>query len=118
MSSSGASPIAFSVRLADRGIEIAHFKMTLSPDTGSDLAVLNLVRTDGRAEVPHQLAEDLSEGELIVNLRAEDDPEQLRAVAVPALEGVARELGVVVEIEHIEHFRPGRPEPTHRMATP
>ena len=92
--------------------------MTLSPDTGNDLAVLNLVRTDGRAEVPHQLAEHLSEGELIVNLRAEDDPEQLRAVAVPALEGVAREMNVVVEIEHIEHFRPGRPEPTHRMAMP
>ena len=104
--------------LADRGIEIAHFKMTLSPDTGNDLAVLNLVRTEGRVEVPHQLAEDLSEGELIVNLRGEDDPEQLRAVAVPALEGVAHELGVVIGIEHIEHFRPGRPEPTHRMATP
>ena len=38
-------------RLAACGIEIAHFKMTLSPDTGNDLAVLNLVRTDGRAEV-------------------------------------------------------------------
>ena len=31
-------------RLADAGIEIAHFKMTLAPDTGNDLAVLNLVR--------------------------------------------------------------------------
>lgn len=104
--------------LADRDIEIAHLKITLSPDTGSDLAVLNLVRTEGRVEVPYQLAEDLSEGELIVNLRAEDDPEQLRAVAVTALEDVARELGVLMGVEHIEHFRPGRPEPTHRMATP
>lgn len=103
--------------LGDRAIEIAHFKMTLSPDTGSDLAVLNLVRTEGRAELPHQLAEDLSEGELLVNLRAEDDPEQLKAVAVPVLEDVAREAGVSIAIEHIEHFRPGRPEPTHRMAT-
>ena len=51
------SRIASSSGLADRGIEIAHFKMTLSPDTGNDLAVLNLVRTDGRAEIPHQLAE-------------------------------------------------------------
>ena len=57
------------------GIEIAHFKMTLSPDTGSDLAVLNLVRTDGRAESPHRLAEELTDGELIVNLRAEGDPD-------------------------------------------
>ena len=39
-------------RLASDGIEIAHFKMTLAPDSGHDLAVLNLVRTDtlaGRA---------------------------------------------------------------------
>ena len=42
---------ACSDRLAAAGIEIAHFKMTLSPDTGNDLAVLNLVRTDGRAGV-------------------------------------------------------------------
>jgi hypothetical protein len=105
-------------QLANRGIEIAHFKMTLSPDTGNDLAVLNLVRTDGRAETPHQLAEHLNDGELIVNLRAEDDPEQLRAVAVPAFDRVAREMKVGVEVEHIEHFRPGRPEPTHRMAMP
>jgi len=105
-------------QLADRGTEIAHFKMTLSPDTGNDLAVLNLVRTDGRAEIPHRLAEHLNDGELIVNLRAEDDPAQLRAVAVPALEGVARDMTVGVKVEHIEHFRPGRPEPTHRMAMP
>ena len=45
--------------LADQGLEVAHFKMTISPDTGNDLAVLNLVTTDGRAESPHQLADEL-----------------------------------------------------------
>jgi hypothetical protein len=104
--------------LAAEGIEIAHFKMTLSPDTGSDLAVLNLVRTDGRAESPHQLAEELTDGELIVNLRAEGDPDQLNAIAITALLDTARELGVVATMEHSEHFRPGRPQPTHRMAMP
>jgi Ni2+-binding GTPase involved in maturation of urease and hydrogenase len=104
--------------LAATGIEIAHFKMTLSPDTGTDMGVLNLVRTDGRAESPHQLAEELTDGELILNLRAEGDPDQLNAVAIAALIDTARELGVVATIEHSEHFRPGRPEPTHRMALP
>ena len=104
--------------LAAAGIEIAHFKMTISPDTGNDLAVLNLVRTDGLAESPHRLAEELSDGELIVNLRAEGDPEQLSDVAMGALEDVAREMGIVMSIEHSEHFRPGRPEPTHRMTVP
>ena len=105
-------------RLADAGIEIAHLKMTLAPDTGNDLAVLNLVRTDGRSESLHRLAEELTDGELIVNLRAEGDPEQLNATALAGLEQAARETGITVTIEHSEHFRPGRPEPTHRMATP
>jgi Ni2+-binding GTPase involved in maturation of urease and hydrogenase len=103
-------------RLAGEGIEIAHFKMTLSPDTGNDLAVLNLVRTDTRAELPHRLADDLTEGELILNLRAEGDPAQLKSMTMAGLDEVTRELGVSATVEHIEHFRPGRPRPTHRMA--
>ena len=92
--------------------------MTLAPDTGNDLAVLNLVRTDGTAESPYRLADDLTEGELIVNLRAEGDPEQLKVMAFDSVEMVARESGVTAAVEHSEHFRPGRPEPTHRMAMP
>ena len=105
-------------RLAAEDLEVAHFKMTLSPDTGNDLAVLNLVRTDGRPESPHLLAEDVTAGELIVNLRAEGDPDELRRVTMTALQDSARESGVSVTVEHSEHFRPGRPEPTHRMAMP
>ena len=105
-------------QLAAASIEIAHFKMTLAPDTGNDLGVLNLVRTDGTAESPYRLADDLTEGELIVNLRAEGDPAHLKAMAIGSLEQVARETGVTAAVEHIEHFRPGRPEPTHRMAMP
>jgi hypothetical protein len=104
-------------RLAAAGIEIAHFKMTLAPESGNDLAVLNLVRSDGRAESPYLLAEPIADGEVIVNLRAEGDPEQLKSIAVGALERTAREMKVSTAIEHVEHFRPGRPQPTHRMAT-
>jgi G3E family GTPase len=104
--------------LAAAGIEIAHFKMTLAPEEGNDLAVLNLVRTDAQPESPYRLADDLAAGELIVNLRAEGDPSQLNDIAVAALEAVARESRVVIAVEHIEHFRPGRPQPTHRMALP
>jgi G3E family GTPase len=104
-------------RLDAAGIEIAHFKMTLAPDAGTDLAVLNLVRTDTQPELPHRLAEDLDEGELILNLRAEGDPDELKSVALAGLEEAARALGVTTSVDHIEHFRPGRPQPTHRMAT-
>jgi len=107
---------AVQTRLAAVEVEIAHCKMTLSPDTGNDLAVVNLVRTDGRTEFQHRLAEDLSDGELILNLRAEGDPEILKTAATAALAETARGLGIDTAVEHVEHFRPGRPEPTHRMA--
>jgi hypothetical protein len=104
--------------LAAASIEIAHFKMTLAPEEGNDLAVLNLVRTDARPETPYRLADDLAVGELIVNLRAEGDPSRLNDITVAALEAVARDCRVQIAVDHIEHFRPGRPQPTHRMALP
>jgi G3E family GTPase len=105
-------------QLASKGIDIAHLKMTLSPtDFGSDIAVLNLVRTDGRAELSHTLKDALTTGELMVNLRAEGAPEVLRAAAGEALTSVAREANLDVTVDHEEAFRPGKPNPTYRMAT-
>jgi Ni2+-binding GTPase involved in maturation of urease and hydrogenase len=103
-------------RLGADGIEIAHFKMTLAPDTGDDLAVLNLVRNDGAPESPFRLADTLNDGELILNLRAEGEPERLKAVADQVLADVTGRQGITAIVEHIEHFKPGRPVPTHRMA--
>ena len=104
-------------RLTAAGIETAHFKMTLAPDMGNDIGVLNLVRSDTTPELPHRLSEELTHGELLVNLRAEGDPEELKAIATAALDLVAREMAISLSIDHMEHFRPGRPVPTHRMAT-
>ena len=70
--------------------------MTLAPADGNDLAVLNLVRTDGRSESAHRLVEEMTDGELIVNLRAEGDPEQLNGIVTAALEATARERGVSI----------------------
>jgi G3E family GTPase len=103
-------------RLETEEIEIAHLKMTLAPDTGNDLGVLNLVRTDGRPELRHRLAEDITEGELTINLRAEGNPEHLKNAVHSALDD-ASEAGITVAIAHCEHFRPARPQPTHRMVT-
>lgn len=101
-------------RLASGGGEIAHLKMTLSPDEGNDLGVLNLVRGDGTAESIHQLQDEMNSGELLVNLRAEADPELLREAVQSALAGLSP--AVSVRIEHTECFRPAKPTPTYRMA--
>jgi hypothetical protein len=104
--------------LAVDRLEVAHFKMTLMPDADvGDLGVLNLVASDGVHEQPHRLQDDLASGELIVNLRAEGNPEVLRTVVTSAVTDVAGAAGVSSTIVHLEHFRPGRPTPTHRVVT-
>jgi len=102
-------------RLAASGAEIAHLKMTLSPDEGNDIAVLNVVRGDGTPESIHRLQDEMDAGELLVNLRAEADPELLRHAVHAALEGLTPAISVM--IEHTECFRPAKPQPTYRMAT-
>ena len=64
----------------------------------------------------HALAEPLTRGELIVNLRAEAAPEFLKEATEAALQAVTRAARVSAQIEHLEAFRPGRPTPTHRLA--
>lgn len=103
-------------RLRDESIEIAHLKMTLTPEEGSDLAVANLVRTDGTAELSHQLQEPLDAAQLILNLRAEADPETLSHRVMETLTEIAMEQGVTLTVDHLERFRPGKPQPTHRLA--
>jgi G3E family GTPase len=105
--------LAASTRRALAGVEIAHLKMTLTPEEdGGDVAVLNLVRSDGTAELSHSLNAPLAGGELLLNLRAEGDPELLRRSVLEALAA----CGCQAEIRHLEHFRPARPQPTYRMA--
>jgi len=97
--------------------EIAHLKMTFtSDDGGSDLAVANLVRDEVAPELAFRLQAPLERGELIVNLRAEGDPQRLRESVVGVLQGACASIRLTVSIEHIEAFRPARPTPTHRLA--
>jgi G3E family GTPase len=101
------------IRHALGAVEIAHLKMTLTPDEeGGDLGVLNLVRSDGSAEISHSLKAPLSGGELLLNLRAEGDPDLLKQTVLDAI----AVCGCEAEIRHIEHFRPAKPQPTYRMA--
>jgi len=98
-------------------VEIAHCKMTLSPEDGSnELAVLNLVGSARKVELAQSLSDPLDRGQLIVNLRAEGDPEQLSAALRTGLDTInASDQGVRLELEHHESFKPGEPQPIYRM---
>lgn len=101
--------------LARAGHEVAHMKGTLSIEGDPyELAAANLVRTQDVPAVSHRLAEPVDIGRLLLNLRAEAAPADLEVAVRAALDGIAARLPC--EILHIEHFRPGRPVPTHRLA--
>ena len=98
--------------------EIAHLKMTLSPDAGLDgqVAIINLVRNDFVPELSADLDAPIESAQLIINLRAEADPETLKATVETALANTPKAL--TATLDHLEHFRPGKPEPTHRVTDP
>ena len=105
--------------LHEKQIEVAHLKMTLAPDDGAglpDLAVANLVRSEGQMEFSHRLSAEVQAGQLTINLRAEADPDLLRGFVQHAIEAIEQTSPVAASIEHLESFRPGKPTPTHRLA--
>ncbi len=108
---------AMQARLTSQDIEIAHLKMTLSPDDAisGEVAVINLVRNDYRPELCIQLDEPVEGAQIILNLRAEAGPDLLAALVSESLAEVqAAQAGLEMKLDHLEHFRPGKPTPTHR----
>lgn len=104
-------------RLQAQRAEIAHLKMTFSPDgsTLGHVAVANLVRNDFVPELGLKLGEPAKGGELFINLRAEAAPDVLAAAVKETVPAVAARIPTLqATVEHEEHFRPGRPQPTHR----
>lgn len=108
---------AIQTRLRARQAEVAHLKMTLSPDGGlGAIGVVNLVRSDFVPELSMRLADPVERGQLILNLRAEAAPDVLGTAVREALEEAAAKVpGLRVTLDHLEHFRPGKPSPTHRF---
>lgn len=108
-------------RLLAADAEVAHLKMTLSPEDGfAGLALVNLVNLDFVPEIAERLPDPIGGGQLIVNLRAEAPPEVLedclRNELAHRRAGAAGKASEArLELEHLEAFRPAQPTPTHRM---
>ncbi len=107
-------------RLQAQDAEVAHLKMTLSPDGSvlGEIAVVNLVRNDFVPELSMKLDSPVENGQLIINLRAEAAPDVLGTAVRDALSSTAKAFpGLKATLDHLEHFRPGKPSPTHRFTT-
>jgi G3E family GTPase len=106
-------------QLATANAEIAHLKMTLNPDEDlGDVAVINLVRNDVVPELSQKLSEPIESGDLVINLRAEGDPELLHNSLTRSLHDLVESTpNLFARLEHSEYFRPGKPTPTHRLTS-
>lgn len=105
-------------RLQARKAEIAHLKMSLArrSELGGGIAGVNLVRNDFVPQPSFTLAGPVTDGQLIINLRAEAAPDVLGTVVREALAAVAKACPALqVTMDHLEQFRPGKPTPTHRL---
>lgn len=111
---------ALRTRLTALGGEIAHLKMTLEPAGGlGELGVVNLVRNDYVPELSESLESRLNAGHLTLNMRVEAAPEALRAAWTEVLATFGsqpfEQAGLKFQEDHLEAFRPGKPQPTHRV---
>lgn len=62
------------------------------------------------------VAEPVKSGQLIINLRAEAAPDVLGTAVREGLAATAKRFpGLEATLDHLEHFRPGKPTPTHRL---
>jgi Ni2+-binding GTPase involved in maturation of urease and hydrogenase len=104
-------------RLKLNHAEIAHLKMTLRPSGSANaVAVANLVRNDFVPELSLQLPKPVTNGQLTINLRAEAAPDVLGTAVRQSLAAAAAEFPTLTAtLDHLEHFRPGKPTPTHRF---
>jgi G3E family GTPase len=104
-------------RLQSAGAEVAHLKMTLNSDSGhGKIGVVNLVRNEFVPEPSLIMAELVEKGQLIINLRAEAAPALLGQVVRQSLIAAASFFASLeTQLDHLEHFRPGKPTPTHRF---
>lgn len=99
--------------LERRAVKVAHFKMTLQDGRGNTLRA-QVTRNGEKPMLAGALDGSVRDGTLLINLRAEAAPEEL-AAAVEA--GFAAALaGVAHEVTEMQYFKPGQPQPTHRIA--
>ncbi|HUR44608.1 MAG TPA: GTP-binding protein [Candidatus Saccharimonadales bacterium] len=98
------------------GGEIAHLKITMDPEASiGELAVISLVGSEVVPELSHELEDQVQEAQIIVNIRAEVSPEILEQSLQRALAKTRNAFPCTLKMDHLEHFRPCKPEPTHRF---
>lgn len=104
-----------SAALKEQEIEIAHFKLSLAgPER--ELSAVQLTNSAAEPELTRNTEAPFPGGKLLLNLRAEADPDTLLSEVFKSLaDAVEREPALNLNHVHSQHFRPAQPVPTHRV---
>ena len=92
--------------------EIAHLKLHLT--TGNSSLVANLTANNAQPSVRGEIAGRSTEAVMLLNVRANIDPAQLKLLTEQCAQMVAG-TSIRLSLEELRCFAPSRPEPTHRF---
>lgn len=101
--------------LADEGAETAHLK-TIGLFEGF-YGVANLVSSDSQPELSLPSNCSTREANVIVNARVAVDPAILNRLVDEAVANACTKINAQADRKQTQSFRPGRPVPTHRVAS-
>ena len=94
-------------------VEIAHLKAYIVSDTGA--AKLSLVATDAPVEFSSRLAGPVTTAALVINARAVEEPDRLRAVVEGIVESELAARNATCDNFTVDSFSPAYPRPVHRI---
>jgi Ni2+-binding GTPase involved in maturation of urease and hydrogenase len=94
--------------------ETAHLKVL--GQTISETAIANQVDSDSAAELSLASEIKTTNADLLINARVATDPDSLTEIVQQQCGLISEKMGINFELTGIQSFRPGRPEPTHRMS--
>ena len=95
-------------------VPVGHVKLATEDTTPPvKVSFTTVADTEWRGQIPALEAERLT---LLVNARAQTPADALDALVTSALESACAQHGATVRVLSADHFHPGFPRPTHRMA--
>lgn len=106
----------FSENLLAIDMEPGHAKVLASSDRHT--AVANWVASDAPVELSVASNAEVTTADVLVNVRVHGDPQQASELVKQSIDEIASSLGLQASVSQVQHFRPSRPEPTHRYQTP
>ena len=103
-------------KLVSEGLEVVHLKVLCEGDGA--FAVANLVSSGSSAELSVSCGQTAARAKVIINARVAADPAMLAEWTDQVLQETAASHEAALHRGKFHHFRPGRPEPTHRLSKP